>query len=103
MTEDKIILLKKLENVLLSSPVSDDMVNRIIRNIHMDLIPLFKQRVENGFTVAEAIELERSLNLCDKLPNTSELRKQVITMDLESLISLNEEMDKEIKKLNKKV
>ena len=94
--ENRISLLKKVEKIILLSPASQDMVNRIIRNINMDLIPLFKQRVENGFTVDEALHLEKTLKLCDSLPNTSELRKEVVTMDLDSLRSLNKELSEKV-------
>lgn len=98
--EEELRKVQELEAQLLSQPANQVMVNRIMNNIHMDLIPTFKQRVMSGFTTGEAIELEKALSLCDQLPNMSEQRKAVVTMDLDSLKMLNAQMSKQVKELN---
>ena len=98
--EEELRKVQELEAQLLSQPATEVMVDRIMNNIHMDLIPAFKQRIVNGFTTGEAIELEKALSLCDKLPNMSEQRKAVVTMDLDSLKMLNAQMSVQVRELN---
>ena len=94
--EEKLKKLLEVQDALLQQPATQIMIDRILNNIRMDLIPTFRERVKNGFTGGEAIELENALYLCEQLLYSTEQQKELITMSYDDLCMFNAQMNMQL-------